>query len=111
MACTNITVQAATPGVTISGATFGSTTGAFPSCTVPGSMVGQPIVIGFNFSGTGLINLLTVKATYTDYLGATVTSTKTGIVSALSGQGTIEVGRSYHAGNYSNLVISGTAAI
>lgn len=111
MACTNITVQSAVGNVSISGATFGSTDGPFNSCTIPGSYVGKPVILGFNFSGSGLFNILTVKATYTDYLGATVTKTVTRAVTALSGSGTIDMGRNYHAGNYSNLVITATAAL
>lgn len=118
MACTNITVSGTAPGVTITNKGFGTTNALgrlgfeyFSGCTIPGSMVGKPVIIGVDFEGAGLINLLTIKVSYTDYLGATVTKTKTGVVSALSGFAIVDMGRNYHAGNYSNLVVTATAAI
>lgn len=113
MGCTNITIIDAVPTVTISNVRFGSTNGEITGdCNnVSGEMIGKPIIVGFAFQGTGLFNILTATATYTDYLGAQVSVTKTAIVTALSGEATIPIGRNYHKGTYSNLKVTAKAAL
>jgi len=111
MACTNITVLAASSSITITKVSFGNSDGPFTDCTVPGSNVGKPIHIGFSYSGTGIIRAIRIVISYVDYLGDTVTATQTRLAVGNTGDVVILMGRNYHSGTYKNLTVTATPII
>lgn len=115
MVCRDITVVAAPPpnrNVIISGSGFGTSAGAFSNCS-PSDAIGKEVYVGFTYSfvptGLGIADTLDIRVQYTDYLNAKVDKTYTRVVT-FGGSGTlaIGIGRNYHAGTYSNLVITAT---
>lgn len=117
MVCTNLTVEAAIPGVIFSNVGFGTSGGVgglefvfLDPCTQPGSLIGKPIIVGFHFEGTGIINILTVVASYVKD-GVGKSATKTGVVSVPSGDGYIDMGANYESGNYNTLIVTGSTAV